>query len=152
MAVTAGRRRGQGSYAWVSGTLNANPVGATAGLATLAVLARPGSFARLHELGERLRRGIESAGRGLGLSVQAVGDGPVAQVFFAPSPPRRHADVLASDAAARRRFSEELLRRGVLVMPGEKLYLSLAHEDADLEATLAAAAEGLEAMARDGVP
>jgi glutamate-1-semialdehyde 2,1-aminomutase len=152
MAVTAGRRRGQSSYAWVSGTLNANPVGATAGLATLAVLARPGSFARLHELGERLRRGIESAGRGLGLSVQAVGDGPVAQVFFAPSPPRRHADVLASDAAARRRFSEELLRRGVLVMPGEKLYLSLAHEDADLEATLAAAAEGLEAMARDGVP
>jgi glutamate-1-semialdehyde 2,1-aminomutase len=150
MAVTDGRRRGGGSYAWVSGTLNANPIGATAGLATLDVLARPGGFARLHEVGERLRRGIEAAGRALGLPVQAIGDGPVAQVFFAASAPRSHADVLASDAASRRRFSAELLRRGILVMPGEKLYLSLAHTDADLEATLAAAAEGLEAMARDG--
>ncbi|HEV8634377.1 MAG TPA: aspartate aminotransferase family protein [Chloroflexota bacterium] len=151
MAVTSQGRRGSGRYAWVSGTLNANPVGATAGLATLDVLARPGSFPRLHELGERLRRGIEAAGRALGLPVQALGDGPLAQVFFAPAPPRSHADVMASDAALRRRFGEELLRRGILVMPGEKLYLSLAHSDADLEATLAAAADALSAIARDRV-
>jgi glutamate-1-semialdehyde 2,1-aminomutase len=148
MAVTGQRQRGSGKYAWVSGTLNANPVGAVAGLAALDVLAQPGSFERLHAVGERLRRGIEAAGRAHGLPVQAIGDGPIGQVFFAPTPPRCHADVMASDAALRRRFGEELLRRGVLVMPGEKLYLSLAHSDADLEATLAAAAEGLAAIAR----
>jgi glutamate-1-semialdehyde 2,1-aminomutase len=147
LAVTAGRRRGKEPYAWVSGTLNGNPVGAAAGLATLDVLARPGSYDRLHALGQRLRDGLNAAGRAAGLPLWAVGDGPLCQVFFCPREPRRYADVLASDLDLRRRFGLALLRRGVLNVPGEKLYLSLAHSDADLDATLAAAHEALATLA-----
>jgi glutamate-1-semialdehyde 2,1-aminomutase len=150
MAVTAGRRRGRESYAWVSGTLNGNPIGAAAGLATLDILARPGAYARLHELGERLRSGLNAAGRAAGLPLWAVGDGPLCQVFFCPDEPRRYADVLASDGELRRRFGFELLRRGVLTVPGEKLYLSLAHADADIDAILAAAGEALAGLRSAG--
>jgi glutamate-1-semialdehyde 2,1-aminomutase len=150
MAVTAGRRRGRESYAWVSGTLNGNPVGAAAGLATLDVLAQPGAYERLHQLGRRLREGLMAAGRAAGLPLWAVGDGPLCQVFFCQREPRRYADVLASDGDLRRRFGLELLRRGVLNVPGEKLYLSLAHADADLEVTLAAAAEALDRLRAEG--
>jgi glutamate-1-semialdehyde 2,1-aminomutase len=150
MAVTAGRRRGREPYAWVSGTLNGNPLGAAAGLATLDVLARPGVYPRLHELGQRLRAGLMAAGRAAGLPLWAVGDGPLCQVFFCEHEPRRYADVLASDGELRRRFGLELLRRGVLNVPGEKLYLSLAHGDADLETTLAAAGEALDGFRVEG--
>src|SRR5919204_354809 len=104
MAVTAGRRRGREPYAWVSGTLNGNPLGAAAGLATLEVLARPGAYERLHELGDRLRAGLMAAGRAAGLPLWAVGDGPLCQVFFASAEPRCYADALASDGDLRRRF------------------------------------------------
>jgi glutamate-1-semialdehyde 2,1-aminomutase len=149
MAVTAGRRRGREPYAWVSGTLNGNPLGAAAGLATLDVLARPGVYPRLHELGQRLRDGLMAAGRAAGLPLWAVGDGPLCQVFFGEGEPRRYADVLASDGELRRRFGLELLRRGILNVPGEKLYLSLAHSDADLETTLAAARDALARGLKD---
>jgi glutamate-1-semialdehyde 2,1-aminomutase len=147
MAVTGARRRGTGErYAWVSGTLNGNPIGASAGLATLGVLREPGVYERLHALGERLRRGLEEAGAAAGLPLRAVGDGPLCQVFFAPSAPTRYAEALSSDQVARKRFGYELLRRGVLNVPGEKLYLSLAHSDEDLEATLLAAREACRAL------
>ena len=43
-------------------------------------------------------------------------------------------------------FGNELLRRGILVNPGEKLYLSLAHSDADLDRFLSAARGALQAL------
>jgi len=58
--------------------------------------------------------------------------------------------VVASDGEPRRRFGLELLCRGVLNVTGEKLYLSLAHSDADLETTLAAAGEALDGLRVEG--
>src|SRR3989442_15890991 len=89
MAGTAGRRRGREPYAWGSGTLNGNPLGAAAGLATLDVLARPGVYPRLHELGQRLRDGLMAAGRAGGLPLWAGGGGPGCQGFFCEREPRR---------------------------------------------------------------
>ena len=75
-----------------------------------------------------------------------IGDGPVLQPVFSETPVRNHADGLRADADAARRFGVEMIRRGVLVTPGGKLYLSLAHSDEDVDRTLQAAGDSLQAV------
>jgi glutamate-1-semialdehyde 2,1-aminomutase len=141
-------RKGREPYCFVSGTLTANPVSCAAGLAALHVLRQPGVYERLHELGLRLARGLEEAGAAAGQAVQVLGDGPVLQVVFtAHKPLRTHRDLLRADKAKAVRLGYELIRRGVYCTPGGKLYLSLAHSDADMERTIEIAAEAMKAVA-----
>ncbi|MAG35128.1 MAG: aspartate aminotransferase family protein [Dehalococcoidia bacterium] len=144
--LTHASRRGQAPYAWVGGTFNGNPIGATAGLAALEALAADGVYDRLHQLGNTLRAGLNALGEETGLPMQAIGDGPVSQVFFGTGPLQSYRDTLATDQTRRMQFGNELLRRGILVNPGEKLYLSLAHSDADLDQFLSAARGALQAL------
>ena len=97
--------------------------------------------------GDRLRAELPALGRRAGLDVQAIGDGPVVQVFFGPGPLRSYRDVLATDQHRRKQFGVELVKRGVLTNPGEKLYLSLAHTDDDLDRVLVAAGGAFQAVA-----
>jgi glutamate-1-semialdehyde 2,1-aminomutase len=148
--VTRPERRGKASFAWLSGTFNGNPVGAAAGLACLDALSQPGVYDRLQAIGDRLRTELPRLGRQAGLDVQAIGDGPVVQVFFGPGPLRNHGDVMATDQHRRKQFGVELVKRGVLTNPGEKLYLSLAHTDADMDRVLEAAEGALRALSDAG--
>ena len=143
MALADPRRRSESDYVFASGTMNGNPVGCAAGLATLDELEKEGVYARLHETSERLRQGLEEAGRRLELPFQVIGDGPVLQPVFTEAPIRNHADGLRADADAARRFGVEMIRRGVLVTPGGKLYLSLVHTAGDVDRTLQAAEDSL---------
>ncbi|CAA9220296.1 MAG: Glutamate-1-semialdehyde aminotransferase [uncultured Chloroflexi bacterium] len=147
--VTRPERRGKATFAWLSGTFNGNPVGAAAGLACLEVLSQPGVYDRLQSIGDRLRAELPVAAQeaGLDVEVQAIGDGPVVQVFFGPGPLRTYRDVLATDQNLRKQFGVELVKRGVLTNPGEKLYLSLAHTDADIDRVLDAAQESFRILA-----
>jgi glutamate-1-semialdehyde 2,1-aminomutase len=150
--VARPERRGKATFAWLSGTFNGNPVGAAAGLACLEALSQPGVFARLQSIGDRLRAELPAAGKeaGLDVEVQAIGDGPVVQVFFGSGPLRNYRDVLASDQGLRKQFGVELVKRGVLTNPGEKLYLSLAHTDADIDRVVDAAQDAFRALATAG--
>ena len=148
--VARPERRGKGSFAWLSGTFNGNPVGAAAGLACLEALSQPGVYSRLQALGDRLRTEIPRQGRAAGLEVQAIGDGPVLQVFFGSGPLRNHRDVMATDQHKRKQYGVELVKRGVLINPGEKFYLSLAHTDADIDRVLEASEGALRAIAAVG--
>ena len=148
--VTRPQRRGKGSFAWLSGTFNGNPVGAAAGLACLEALSQPGVYDRLQAIGDRLRTELPKLGREAGLDVQAIGDGPVVQVFFGSGPLRNYRDVMATDQQKRKQFGVELVKRGVLTNPGEKLYLSLAHGDADVDRVLDASRGALRALADGG--
>jgi len=141
-------RRGKASFAWLSGTFNGNPVGAAAGLACLEALSQPGVFPRLQAIGDRLRAELPAIGReaGLNTEVQAIGDGPVVQVFFGSGPLRTYRDVMATDQGLRKQFGVELVKRGILTNPGEKLYLSLAHTDEDIDRVLTAAREAFHAL------
>ena len=140
-------QKGRGRYCFLSGTLTGNPVACAAGLATLGVLRQPGTYERLHALGERLARGLRQAGADAGVPLQVLGDGPVLQVYFTGHRPlRNHRDLLQADRGRAVRFGHELIRRGVYCTPGGKLYLSLAHTEAELEHTLAIAAEALHAL------
>ncbi|OAI47882.1 glutamate-1-semialdehyde 2,1-aminomutase [Planctomycetaceae bacterium SCGC AG-212-F19] len=132
------QQRGRGApYIFMSGTLTANPVACAAGVAALAVLAQPGVYDRLHEVGQRLATGLRRAATEAAVPMQVLGDGPVLQVVFTTHQPlRNHRDLLWADKKKGTQFGHELIRRGVYCTPGGKLYLSLAHSDADIDRTV----------------
>ena len=114
------RRTEPGKKVWAGGTLNGNPIGAAAGIASLNVLSRPGTYEHVHELGGRLRQGITEIGARHGFTVQALGEDAVFGVRFLDNPePRNWADLLASDKELGLRWSIELMKRGILVNPNE---------------------------------
>jgi glutamate-1-semialdehyde 2,1-aminomutase len=102
----------------------------------------------LHALGDRLRSGIAEQARRIGAPVQVPGDGPVLQVFFTDQPIRTWRDCLRADSKRAVRFGYELIRRQVYCAPGGKMYVSLAHSDADIEITLTRAGDALREACR----
>jgi glutamate-1-semialdehyde 2,1-aminomutase len=138
---------GTSEYVWQAGTLNGNPIAATAGLATLAELRRPGTYARLFALGTRLRDGLAAAARRHGLAAQVSGEAPVFDIVFTDRPVVDYRATLTADRARIRAFNEGCVRRGV-VKAVNKIYVSLAHTDADIDATLTVFDEVLADIAR----
>jgi glutamate-1-semialdehyde 2,1-aminomutase len=138
MATADPGRKGTLDYAGLSGTLSGNALACAAGLAALGELRQPGVYARLSALGERLRRGLGAIGARLGVGLQAIGDGPLAQVFFVdPAADLASERALRlADSRAAARFALGLVARGVFALPHTKLYLSLAHTEADIDWTL----------------
>jgi glutamate-1-semialdehyde 2,1-aminomutase len=148
MATADPGRKGTLEYACLSGTLSGNALACAAGRAALAELRRPGVYPRLHALGERLRQGVEKRAAGLGIGLRALGDGPIAQVFFiAPEADLASERALrAADGKRATRFGLELLARGLFVIPNTKLYISLAHTEADIDWTLDVMEDALRAV------
>ena len=62
-------------------------------------------------------------------------------------PLRNHRDLLRADKKKAVAFGHELIRRGVYCTPGGKLYLSLAHSDADIDRTIEVANTALRYVA-----
>jgi glutamate-1-semialdehyde 2,1-aminomutase len=148
MATADPARKGTLDYAALSGTLSGNALACAAGVAALGELRRPGVYPRLHALGERLRRGVEGRAHALGIPLRALGDGPIAQVYFV-SPEADLSSERALRVADSRRgtaFALELLARGLFTMPNTKLYLSLAHTEGDIDWTLDAMEDALRAL------
>jgi glutamate-1-semialdehyde 2,1-aminomutase len=119
-----------------AGTLSGNPLAMAAGAATLDLLAAHGAYERL----ERTSAALEAALSAAGLTVNRVG--AMLTGFFHPGPVRSYADAAASDTAAYARFHAHMLEQGVYLPPSqfESLMPSLAHDEAELELTAAAAA------------
>jgi glutamate-1-semialdehyde 2,1-aminomutase len=137
---------GSPDYVWQAGTLNGNPIAATAGLATLGELRKPGAYQRLFATGARLRDGLAAAARKHGMPAQVSGEPPVFDIIFTDRPV---VDYRATLTADRRRiviFNEECLKRGV-VKAVNKIYVSLAHTDADIDETLGVFDAALAAVA-----
>lgn len=146
MEVVSSAIRGTPRYVWMGGTFSGNPLSAVAGLATLGVLQEEGSFARLNDIGDNVRTGLEALGREFGEPLQAIGAGPLLQVFFGEGELRSYRDCLQTDNAKRIAFAQELLRAGILTNPGEKLYFSLAHTDGDIGKILDIARAALKSV------
>jgi glutamate-1-semialdehyde 2,1-aminomutase len=135
------------TYSYLGGTLTGNPISAAAGLACLNVLKQPGTYERLRALGARLREGLEEAGRSAGVSVQALGEGPVLSPLITENRTLRTARDLATvDKKRMVRWAHEMIDRGFLLTPGGKMYISLVHTDQDIERTIAAAREAFAAV------
>lgn len=121
-------------YVWSASTTGGNPVSCAAALAALQILNEPGTYARLHQLGMHLRRRLKDLLAIKDEPAQVLGDGPIAQVAFSPTPVVDQRTWLASNRRRGRMVMLELLRNGVFLNPmGTKLYLSLAHDESAIE-------------------
>jgi glutamate-1-semialdehyde 2,1-aminomutase len=126
-------RLGEPGYVWFASSVGGNPVSSAAALAALAELRRPGAYDRLFALGEALRAGLRAVLKEEGVTAQVQGDGPLAAVVFTDREVVDYRSAFHADGARRRAFLLGLFRRGIFLNPmSTKLYLSLAHTDADL--------------------
>ena len=149
MSVLDGRKRPRAEVVWATHTLSRNPIGATAGCAALDALAQPGVYDRLHRTGSQLRAGIVAAGERHGFAVQTPGEDAVFGVrFTARKPLRNWMDLTTADKELGLRWALEMIRRGILINPNEKIYISIVHTDADVDRTLKVADEAFAAMKR----
>ena len=126
---------GTPEYVWQAGTFNGNAIACAAGLATLAELRKPGTYAKLFGTGTRLRDGLAAAVLKHGVAAQVSGEPPVFDIFFTDHPIVDYRATLTADRERIKRFNAELLRRGV-VKAVNKIYVSLAHTDEDVDETL----------------
>src|SRR5262249_44455802 len=108
------------------------PVAASAGLATLNVLAQPDVYDGLNALGASLRERTEAVLRNAGHEAHVIGVGPVYQIVFTDRKPRNYRDMKAADTARLRSLTSWLLQNGVLYS-GKKGYLSVAHIKDDVD-------------------
>ena len=151
MSVLDARSQPRANVVWATNTLNGNPVCAAAGCAALDVLAQPGIYERLTAIGKRLREGIVDAGLRHGFAVQAPGEDAVFGIRFTDRRPlRTWMDLTTANKDLGYRWAIELLKRGLLVNPNEKFYISIAHTDDDIERTLVIANEAFASLRASG--
>jgi len=127
-----------------AGTLSGNPVAMAAGLATLAGLEAPGFHARLAAATDRLVRGLRDAAKSAGVPVATNHVCGMFGLFFTAAPQvNSYAGATACDVERFRRFFHGMLAEGVYLAPSafEAGFVSAAHTDADIDATVAAAAQ-----------
>ena len=124
-----------------AGTLSGNPVAVAAGLATLKRIQVPGFFERLAANTTKLTERLQVAGRNAGIAFSAQSVGGMFGVYFRDTPPETYAQVMESDKVAFNRFYHALLAEGVYFAPSayEAGFVSAAHGDAEIEATVNAA-------------
>jgi glutamate-1-semialdehyde 2,1-aminomutase len=125
-----------------AGTLSGNPLAMAAGEAVLAALSDHALYDSLETRAARLAEGLTEAGGGR-ISVPHVG--ALLTVFFSTTPPADYDQARASDTSAFARFFHGMFARGVMLPPSafEAWFPTLAHGDAEIEATLEAAREAL---------
>lgn len=137
-----------------AGTLSGNPLAMAAGIATLDILAAPPepgapSYSeRIERRAEALVRGLASLAAAAGVPVVAHRAGSMFGIFFRAGEVWDYADAEAADQDAFRVWFRTMLDAGVYLAPSqfETLFMSGAHTDADVDATLAAAERGFAAV------
>jgi glutamate-1-semialdehyde 2,1-aminomutase len=137
---------GTPDYVWQAGTFNGNAIACAAGLATLAELRKPGMYERLFKTGTRLRDGLAAAARKHGVPAQVSGEPPVFDILFTDRPVIDYRATLTADRDRIKRFNQELVRRHV-VKAVNKIYVSLAHTDRDVDETIDIFDQALAAIA-----
>ncbi len=136
-----------------AGTLSGNPLAMAAGIAMLdAITATEGAYARLEELGARLQAGLERAAAEAGVQLAVSRVGSVLTPFFRGEPPHNYDEARESDTDAFARFHAAMLEQGVLLPPSqfEAWFVSLAHDEATIDATIEAARAALGEVVSGG--
>ena len=126
-----------------AGTLSGNPLATAAGLATLSLLD-DSAYSELADKAVLLRQGMRDAFAAAGVAAAVPRVGPLLGLAFAAQAPRDFDEARkAADNGAYPRFFHGMLRRGIAFAPGayEAIFVSLAHTDNEIDATIAATAE-----------
>jgi glutamate-1-semialdehyde 2,1-aminomutase len=132
-----------------AGTLSGNPMAMAAGIATLRLLTDD-SFVHLEALARRMMDGMAEVFRRHGVPHTAAAAGSMLGFFFADGPVTDLASAKRADTALYGRFFHAMLDRGFYFAPSqfEAGFLSLAHTEADVDRTIAAADDALTSILR----
>jgi glutamate-1-semialdehyde 2,1-aminomutase len=130
-----------------AGTLSGNPVATACGLATLREITKPGFFEALAAKTRALVDGLQGAAKDAGVPLVVDSEGGMFGFFLVRSSdeglPQNYGEVMATDKDGFNRLFHGMLERGVYLAPAlyEAGFVSAAHTEADIAATVAAARE-----------
>ena len=134
-----------------AGTLSGNPLAMAAGITTLNILeADPDIYARMTDLTERLCRGIRGEAEKYGFHLQFHNIGTMFCVFFSDKEVVDYETAKCSNVDAFNQYFHSMLEQGIYLAPSqfEAGFMSIAHTDADIEATIAASSIAFQKLAQ----
>ncbi|WP_348232843.1 glutamate-1-semialdehyde 2,1-aminomutase [Trichocoleus sp. DQ-U1] len=131
-----------------AGTLSGNPLAMTAGIKTLELLRKPGSYEQLDKMTKKLSDGLLQIAKETGHAACGGSISAMFGLFFTQGPVHNYEDAKKSDSNKFSRFHRGMLERGVYLAPSqfEAGFTSLAHTDEDIDRTLAAAREVMSGL------
>lgn len=124
-----------------AGTLSGNPIATACGLATLERISAAGFYSDLARKTKLLLDGLATAAAKHGLPFSADSEGGMFGFFFLPELPQNYSQVMQTNGDLFNRFYHGMLEQGVYFAPAlyEAGFVSAAHTEADIAATIAAA-------------
>jgi glutamate-1-semialdehyde 2,1-aminomutase len=131
-----------------AGTLSGNPLAVTAGIETLKIISTPGTYERLDELGTMIAEGLRQAIKDTGITACVNQVGSMFTLFFGMTNVRDSATATRSDTKVFAHYFQSMIERGVYLPPSqfETAFISLAHSEAEVQETVAAAKEVLRSL------
>ncbi len=131
-----------------AGTLSGNPLAMRAGIETLRVLKESGAYERLETISSKLEEGLLDAARSAGVQVVLNRVGSMMTLFFTDRPVTDFASASRTDTRRHAAFFQAMLDRGFYFPPAqfEAFFVSLAHGDEEIDATVAAAKEAFASL------
>jgi glutamate-1-semialdehyde 2,1-aminomutase len=123
-----------------AGTLSGNPLAVAAGLTTLGLLSRPGTYDALEKHGQAWQTGFERVLRKYHMRGTVNRIGSMVTLFFGVEKVRNAVEARRCDRELFAKFFHGMLKRGIYMPPSpfEAAFLSLAHTSADLDKAVAA--------------
>ncbi len=124
-----------------AGTLSGNPLAMTAGIKTLELLQRAGTYEQLDRITKKLAEGMLQVAKETGHAACGGQISGMFGFFFTEGPVHNYEDAKKSDLAKFARFHRGMLEHGIYLAPSqfEAGFMSLAHTDEDIDRTLEAA-------------
>jgi glutamate-1-semialdehyde 2,1-aminomutase len=131
-----------------AGTLSGNPVAMTAGIETLKLLQEPNSYSFLEELAVRLSEGLGEAAENAGIPLCQTRIGSLMGMFFTGEQVTDFSTAKTSDTERYGRYFHAMLESGSYFAPSqfEASFVSLAHQESDIQSTIAAAQEVMKTL------
>jgi len=139
----------QGSI-YQAGTLSGNPLAMAAGIATLKELKKPGVYDVLNERSKRLITGLGNAAQKTGIAARVGHVGSMLGMFFTDQNVANFDDAKTCDLELFSRFYQGMRQQGIYIAPSqfEVLFLSTAHDDEHIDATIRAAEQVFEILVK----
>jgi glutamate-1-semialdehyde 2,1-aminomutase len=131
-----------------AGTLSGNPLAMTAGIKTLELLQKPGTYEQLDRITKKLIDGLLAIAKENGHRVCGGHISGMFGMFFTEGPVQNYEDSKKSDLSKFSKYHRGMLERGVYLAPSqfEAGFTSLAHTEEDIDRTLAAAREVMSSL------
>ncbi len=133
-----------------AGTLSGNPIAMAAGIATLEQLKTEGVYENLEKKARRLIAGLADAAQKAGVAAKVDHVGSMLGMFFTDQNVTCFDDAKTCDLELFAGFYQGMRQKGIYIAPSqfEVLFLSTAHDDEHIDATVDAAGQVLKNLAK----